>query len=129
MSDRLARAEIAVVENTSSRVDGIRLRLGGTAACDEGSDGLKMKKEPTARNSICRYAREDTSWEMRAEVVCIIWGLRASEYDLGEERPAPSDGRDMLAELKMEGLAAEDDVCSARQASASCRLKAASGPP
>jgi hypothetical protein len=72
MSDRLARAGIAEVENTSSRVDGIRLKLGAAAAWGEGSDGLKMKKEPTARNSICRYAREDTSWEMIVEVVCII---------------------------------------------------------
>jgi hypothetical protein len=79
MSDRLARAGIAVVEKTSSRVEGIRLKLGGVAGEASGGDGLKMKNEPTARNSICRYAREETSCEMRAELVCIIVGERARE--------------------------------------------------
>ena len=83
MSDRLARAGIAVVENTSSLVDGIRLKRGGAAAAaweeDSGKDGWKMKNEPTARNSICRYAREETSWDIRVEPVCMMVGERASE--------------------------------------------------
>jgi hypothetical protein len=70
---------MAVVENTSSLVDGIRVKLGSADGWDEGSDGLKMKKEPTAKNSICRYARDETSWETRVEVVCTICGERASE--------------------------------------------------
>ena len=122
MSDRLARAGIAVVENTSSRVDGIRLRLGGTSA-----EGLKMKKEPTARNSIWRYARDETSWDMRVDLVWIIWGERAREYERDAERPATPEGCDMLAELKMDEVTVDD--CSDCHASASCKLNAASGPP
>jgi len=106
MSDRLARAGIAVVENTSSRVEGIRVRLGG--AWESGDEGLKMKKEPTARNSIWRYARDETSWEMRAELVWMIWGERAREYDRDGERPAPPEGCDMLVELKMDEVPVDD---------------------
>jgi hypothetical protein len=49
--DRLDRDGMAVVEKTSSRVEGMRAREGAWP-CSDG--GLRTKNDPTARNSTCR---------------------------------------------------------------------------
>jgi hypothetical protein len=89
-----------------------------------------MKKEPTARNSSCRNAREETSCERRAELEWKSCGEREREYARGKDRPPAggSEGLLIAAERNIDEPWSIDANFDAHS-SASWRLNAASGPP
>lgn len=58
----------------ASRENGMRVREGLESAEElcEASCLRKTYDEPSARNSSCRYARDETSWDSSAERVYMI---------------------------------------------------------